>query len=340
MTSNYQSPTADDRILWDLHLSAYPLAAVLAADELGLFQALAEAPADLQSFAERHGYSERGVRALLPMLASLGLLEVRDGVFSASNAARNFLLPSSEYYWGPVLTVMRNANPSCAGIVQALKAPTRGELAHVEAWESATIDDAMAKWIGAYMHSHSLAAAVGVARSGCMTGVRRLLDVGGGSGCYAIALAQTDPDIRCTVMDIKGMCEVADGYIAAGGVSGRVDTAAIDMFREDWPGGYDGMLFSNVFHDWDFKTCRVLAAKAFAALAPGGRIFLHEILLDDTRGGPLTPAAFSIQMLLSTRGQQFTFGDLREILEEAGFETTSAVSTHAYFSVVIASKPS
>ena len=110
------------------------------------------------------------------------------------------------------------------------------------------------------------------------------------------------------------------------------------MFRQPWPTGYDAMLFSNIFHDWDVETCRSLAAKAFAALPSGGRIFLHEALLDDTRAGPPTLAAFSMQMLVSTRGPQFTFADLVSILAGAGFVDIGHVPTHAYYSVVSARK--
>jgi acetylserotonin N-methyltransferase len=169
--------------------------------------------------------------------------------------------------------------------------------------------------------------------------VRRLLDVGGGSGCYSIALAQADPNLRCVVMDLAPVCDAAKDYISAAGVADRVSTVAVNMFRDPWPSGFDGALFSNIFHDWDFSSCRTLAARAFQALEPGGRVFLHEALFDDTRGGPLTTAAFSIQMLLGTRGQQFTLADLAGILEGAGFVDVRHVSMHAYFSVVSASRP-
>ena len=79
------------------------------------------------------------------------------------------------------------------------------------------------------------------------------------------------------------------------------------------------MLFSNIFHDWGPETNATLAAKAFAALPSGGRIFLHEMLLDDTGDGPLTTASFSTLMLANTRGRQFTFAQLKGMLEQAGF---------------------
>ena len=134
------------------------------------------------------------------------------------------------------------------------------------------------------------------------------------------------------------MCPLVEAYVAEAGVD-RVDTLARDMFRDPWPTGYDGMFFSNIFHDWDFEICRDLAARAFEALPADGRIFLHEALMNDGRDGPPTLAAFSIQMLVSNRGQQFTFSDLEGILGEAGFVDVAAVSTHAYYSVVSARKP-
>jgi acetylserotonin N-methyltransferase len=335
----YQSPTADDRILWDLHLSGFPQAAVLAADELGVFKSLADAPADITTFAARTGLSERAVRALLPMLAAMGFLVTRGGVYSITHSARDFLLPGSPYYWGPVLEYLRRLPPPHTELVKTLKGTDKIEDTPLNAWETGEMPEPVARMVTAYMHSHSLAAAVAMARAPVLRGVRRLLDVGGGSGCYSIALAQADARIHCVILELSAVCNAAKDYIAAGGVTDRVTTVAANMFRDAWPEGYDGLLFSNIFHDWDYSTCRTLAARAFQALEPGGRIFLHEALLDDTRDGPLTTAAFSIQMLIGTRGQQFTLADLAGILQGAGFVDVQHASTHAYFSVVSATRP-
>jgi acetylserotonin N-methyltransferase len=189
------------------------------------------------------------------------------------------------------------------------------------------------------MHAHSLPAAVGVARHYDFGGVRKVLDVGGGSGCFMVAAAQAHPHLRCTVMDLPAMCEVARGYIEAGGVADRVDTSGVDMFRQSWPRGYDALFFSNIWHDWNERTCRWLAARAFESLPSGGRILLHEMLLDDDGTGPVTAATFSMMMLLATQGQQFTQQELNDILEGAGFATADVLATHPYYSVVSASKP-
>ena len=134
------------------------------------------------------------------------------------------------------------------------------------------------------------------------------------------------------------MCEVAQGYIKAGEVADSVDTAAVDMFRQPWPKGYDALFFSNIWHDWNFQTCKWLAARAFETLPAGGRIMLHEMLLDDDGAGPVTAASFSMLMLLGTQGQQFTFSELKGILESAGFAGVESRQTSVYYSVVTAYK--
>ena len=75
---------------------------------------------------------------------------------------------------------------------------------------------------------------------------RRLLDVGGCSGVFSITLAERHPDLRCTVMDLAEVCKLTPGYVAARGLSDRIDTFSADMFRDPWPTGYDAHFFSNI----------------------------------------------------------------------------------------------
>jgi len=64
--------------------------------------------------------------------------------------------------------------------------------------------------------------------------------------------------------------------------------------------------------------------KSFDALPSGGRILLHEILMDDDGCGPLPAAAFSMLMLIGTRGRQYSLPELRGFLEPAGFTGVEA----------------
>jgi acetylserotonin N-methyltransferase len=145
--------------------------------------------------------------------------------------------------------------------------------------------------------------------------------------------------MRCTIMELPAMCVRAQQYIADGGVAGRVDTRTVDMFREAWPTGYDAIFLSNIFHDWDQATNTALAASAFAALPSGGRIFLHEMLINDDGSGPLAAASFSVLMLVGTKGRQYSFAELKALLEGVGFRDVRATATYGYYSLVSGRKP-
>ena len=337
-------PTTDDRLVWDVWLSMWWFPALTVADELGLFDTLADGPATAGELTERLGLDTRGVEILLALLASLGFLNAHEGRYWISDASRNFLLRNGPFYWGGVFARQRVTNPLHATIRDAVTGKAARAVGQssgsppVEAWESGELDPGQAWDIARFMQSHSAPAATGVALNGDFSGVTRLLDIGGGSGCFAIALARQYSGLKCTVMDLPAMCRVAEHYIRDAGAGDRVDARAVDMFREEWPRGYDAMFFSNVFHDWALETCAQLARSAHAALSSGGRIYLHEMLIAEGGAGPPTPAAFAMLMLTATRGRQFTFHQLRTLLGDAGFVDVDVTATYGYYSLIRATK--
>jgi acetylserotonin N-methyltransferase len=347
----YESPGADDRRMWDLWLTGNYQAAIVAADEAGVFAALDKQPATIAELAGRLDFDERATGVLLRLLASLGVLTQRLGRFQLTDEAQVYLVRSKPFYWGHMMhvavsdwhrtTLLAKLKQKGSARATGPEGPPQilasGRVS--DNWAAGDISPEQARDIAARMHSHSLPAAIGVARNYSFNGIRRVLDVGGGCGCFIIAMAQHHPHLHCTIMELPAMCEVAQGYIKEGEATGRVDTVAVDMFRQPWPRSYDAMFFSNIWHDWNFQTCQWLATRAFEALPPGGRIMLHEMLLDDDGGGPATTASFSMLMLLATQGQQFTFGELKEILERTGFTGIESRQTCAYYSVTTGHKP-
>lgn len=344
----YETPTTDDRLIWDHWLGHLPGAALTAALEAGLFEALADAPASGPELSERMNLNRRGIVAVLRLLAATGLLVMRGGRYQLTDAARVYLRRQSPFSFLGVLASSwgrlddGSAHARIRDGLRQVTEPTPLEATGGEkpsdAWASGQLDIEPARQIAGFMHSHSMGAAVGAARNGDFAGARRLLDVGGGSGCFSIAFAQAHPELRCSILDLPAMCAVANDYIAAGEVADRVDTVAVDMFRMEWPRGADVLFFSNIFHDWSFETCAALAAKAYEALPSGGRIILHEQLLDDDGNGPVTTAAFSLLMFIATQGQQFTFAELKGLLEAAGFRDVEARHSYAYYSLVTGRK--
>lgn len=334
--------TVNDRSVWDVWLSAYHMPVVTVADEVGTFKALSGRSLTSEELAAEIGADARALTIHLAVLAGLGFVERREGRWSATAEARRWLHPEAEAYFGGLLAGPRASNPIHGHLLETLrtgdKASGHGSAA-VE-WERGEMSDELAERVTALMEAHSRAPARAVAMQPRFADVRSFMDVGGGSGIFSIELAKAWPHLQTTVMDIAAVCRQAAKYAEAAGMSERVATAAVNMFTEEWPRGHDAHFFSNIFHDWSDKTCRLLAEKSFAALPSGGTILLHEMLMDDDLCGPLTTASFSILMLLGTRGRQYTLGELKDFLEGAGFvDVRSELTGGGYYSLVSATKP-
>ena len=149
---------------------------------------------------------------------------------------------------------------------------------------------------------------------------QHLLDIGGASGTWTIAFLRACPSARATLFDLPHVIPMARRRLAAAGwisasSSSRAISCAIAL-----PAGADLAWVSAIVHQNSRAQNRALFAKVFAALAPGGRIAIRDILMEEDRTRPVAGALFAINMLVATEGGgTFTFAELREDLEAAGF---------------------
>lgn len=332
-----EPPSSDDRLIWDIEACAWYFPTLMVADELRLFSLLEKKPSAASEIATSLSLSARATEALLGVLTAIGLLVQHRGEFSITEVSRNFLLPESPYYWGGFLHLGRERPPTYTTIRDAvLKDSLRDSTSN---WLAGGFDPERAKGFTRAMHSKGLPGAISVARRGNFDGVNRLLDVGGGSGCFCIALAMRYPEMLFTVLELPSVCPLTQEYVAEYGLQDQIDTYAADMFKDHWLPGYDAIFFSDIFHDWDRERCLQLAQHSYEMLPSGGRIYLHEVLLEETKDGSPVAATFSLRMLVATQGKQFTASELDALLSECGFEDVSITATSAYFSLISARKP-
>ena len=149
---------------------------------------------------------------------------------------------------------------------------------------------------------------------------RRLLDIGGGPGTYARAFLQTHPQLQqVTIFDLPFALAVATERLAGFERRDAVQLVAGDFHHDALGSGYDAIWISQVLHSQDEAGCRRLIGKAIQALNPGGRLFIHEFLLDDSRTQPLTAALFAVHMLVMTAaGRTYSGPEVAGWLREQG----------------------
>ena len=150
---------------------------------------------------------------------------------------------------------------------------------------------------------------------------RRLLDVGGGPGTYAVAFVRAVPGLRATLLDLPEVVEIARENVAAAGLLDRFDLVAGDLLSDAFPGGHDLAFVSAIVHMLGPDENVTLFRKVHDALVPGGRIVLRDHVMSPDRTAPRAGALFAVNMLVGTKaGGTFTLEELAAWLGEAGFD--------------------
>jgi SAM-dependent methyltransferase len=281
---------------------------------LDVFTPLGRQPSPAADLAARLGCDARALAMLLNALAAMELLVKTGDVYALAPAAREFLDRDSPRCVAHVVRHHHRIMASWVNLAESVRTGRPLGEHMTDYGDPAAREDFLMAMFGIAM-----AIAPRLARQLDMTGRRRFLDVGGGPGAYAAHFCLAHPDMTATIFDLPGSREVAATMTARLGVADRVDFVAGDYHVDDLPGGYDVAWLSQILHAEDPDGCRTIIAKAVAALNPGGLLFVHEFMLDDTLDGPEFATLFSLNMLLGTpHGQAYSQGQIRNMLTGAG----------------------
>jgi acetylserotonin N-methyltransferase len=323
----------DDRRIYDAYIASRQSAALVAASHLGLFDALAPAPLELPALAAQLGLGLRPVDLLTRALVAMGLLlRTERGLALAEDAAR-YLVRERPEWLGGLLELEVDDFLSPALLLEALRRGGPAVYGGGDPWAAHERDPARARAFAAAMQSISALPARALAAAVDLSGAKRLLDAGGGTGTFALELARAWPTLFCVVLELEAVVPLARAAIQAAGLGARVEARAGDLFAA-WPDGFDAVLLSQVLHDWPPAKALAILRRARAALAPGGRVIVHEKLVADDGSGPLANALVHLDMLVWTEGQQYTRAELAGLLAEAGFAQPSARAGHGYWTIL------
>ncbi len=292
-----------------------PACVLTAAAELNVFSALHPRPAAAPAVAARLHTDRRATATLLDALAALGLLTKRGARYGLAPGVAEALTESSPTNVLPMVRHSGNClrNWAQLGIVVKTGRPAP-DLPSVR---GGAVDHAA--FIEA-MHTISAPMAPRLIRSLGPLRFRHLLDVGGGSGTWAIAFLRARPEATATIFDLPSVAPLARRRVAAEGLAGRVTVVGGDFTRDPLPAGADLAWVSAIVHQEPLARIRALFRKVCRALVPGGRVLIRDIVMHPSRTRPVMGALFAINMLTATEaGGTYTFRELSAALRAAGF---------------------
>jgi 3-hydroxy-5-methyl-1-naphthoate 3-O-methyltransferase len=307
---------------------------LLTALELDAFTAVGAgetAAAVASARATETGATER----LLDALVSLGFLEKRGGVFANTPLAARFLVKGSGDDARDALRHNLSLWRRWSTLTDAVRA---GHAVGVPAMADRG-DDWTVPFIAA-MHRGAAQRAPVVVQAVGTEGVRRMLDVGGGSGAYSIAFARASATLRAEILDLPTVLPIADGHVAEAGLADRVTTRKGDLRADDLGSGYDLVLLSSICHMLGPEENLDLVTRVTRALSPGGRVVISDFVLDEDGTAPRQAVLFSINMLVGTpSGRSYRESEYRAWLRAAGLTSVERVRLPGPAHLVIGRKP-
>lgn len=300
--------------------------------ELGVLDALREAEATPATLAAAAGAPLERMRSLLDAGVALEVLEERAGTYGLSRLGaalagapglvdlirhhsvlyRDMADPAA-FFRGEVETELADFWPYVFGAAAADDPNT-----------ASRYSDLMAK-TQAMVAADTLAAVD-------LSGARRLMDVGGGTGVFLAAAAQKHAHLEGVLFDLPAVAPEASARFAGAGLAERIDIVG-GSFRDDpLPAGADVVSLVRVLYDHEDETVRKLLAAVRAALPPGGRVIVSEPMRGAAgaanRSGDVYFAAYCMAM---RTGRARSPEEIETLLEAAGFHAVRRHRTRRAF---------
>jgi len=308
-----------DHVL-DLLDASVAAAAAGAAMELGLFWMLATDPMPPATIARALGIPPRRCAVWLQVLEHGGLLAATPRGYGPTAAARGTILAAySQETWGLLAQEARERLDALLHLPDRLREPRAS--GDQPTYVSRMAEDPVRarRFTRMLLELHGPLAAT-VADALDLHTATNVLDLGGGSGVVAMALAHRFGQLRITVVDLPAVCAAGREIVAERGLADRIAYLAADLLGDELPAGADVVIECDVgLYD------EGLFRRVWAALVPGGRFLIIDQLAPDERSA-LPHLTWSFDS--AVRDPDFvapTTTTVRELLERTGFEVVRTV---------------
>ncbi len=306
------------------------------AEKVGLFACMEQyGVVGLREVCDSTPLNEKGADALLGVLCALGLAEAEAGVrYRLSPTARAYLLRSSPFFIGGHLYAPKGKLPSIyTRSAPKLLARTHHRLLY--AMPHMRYGNRSRLW---NQHVRNLPACCAAVATGEFRDVRCLVDVAGGSGTFSIPLALKYPSMRVVLAELPVALKNIRPFLHQNGVQDRVGLLGLDAFQMPWRlPDCDGIFIGNFLHGCSDSSGVRMLRECHRSLSQGGKVWIHEMIWNDNKDGPLITALWNFA-LQSSPGRKRTGKELMDLISQAGFVEPSVVPTSAPFALVAGRK--
>jgi predicted O-methyltransferase YrrM len=296
--------------------------------EFGVFERLEAAGGmDADQLADALVIERQPARILLMGLASLRLVTKDGDRYLNTGITRRKLLAGSPRFLGPLVDVQaRVINASMTDLAVSARHYTNVGLRHLGGpgttlYQRLAAHPELQRVFYANLSDVSGKLFAQVMDNFDFTGAHRVIDVGGGDGSNAIALARSFPHLTVTVFDQEPALKLAKRNARDAGVGDQIEVCPGDLFGDALPSEADAILLMHIFEVWSIENNVRLLRKCHAALRPGGAVLIYNFVSNEAGTGPSIAAFMSAYFLTlaSGEGMVYPVSDMEAAVREAGF---------------------
>lgn len=169
------------------------------------------------------------------------------------------------------------------------------------------------------------------------SGIRRLVDVGGGQGALMIAILKRYPAMRGIVYDTPKVAAEATEAIARAGLASRCRAFGGDFFRS--VPAADALIMSHVLHIFQDARALTLLELCRKALDVDGRLLVVESVFPDKKNTFSMASLMDLHMMVMPGGVDRTEAEYRTLFDAAGFGLSTILSLPATDISVVEGRP-
>jgi ubiquinone/menaquinone biosynthesis C-methylase UbiE len=339
MSTSASAPVTPERI-YQLAFGYAPPLVLEAGIRHHVFDVLDSGPKSIPEVSQATGASERGLTAIMNVLAGLDFLaKDRKGIYSLTPESAAFLVSTKPGFQGGLIRhSSEHLVPRWLHLNEVVA--TGQPVAAVN--QQGPGSDFFAQFVNdilpmSYHVTQELAAHLNLKDANAPV---RVLDLAAGSGVWGIGLAQSSSQVRVTAVDWPGVIPVTRKTVARFGLADRFTFVEGDLLQADFGAGHNVATLGHILHSEGIARSKALLQKTFQALGAGGTIAIQEFLVNAERTGPLGGLIFAVNMLVNTDcGDTFSFEEISGWLGEAGFVDARTINTHGPSPLILATKP-
>jgi 2-polyprenyl-3-methyl-5-hydroxy-6-metoxy-1,4-benzoquinol methylase len=300
---------------------------LFAANDLGLFEKLADRPLTLDELARELGIPSRTARITADAMVALGFVEKRDNRYQNSPVSQTFLSGKTPADLRPFLRFWNHISyPQWQHLEEALRTnrAVRGDL---DPDQQRIFSEGVAAFTAG--PAHALAEKYDFGRH------RKVLDLGGGVGEFLVPILDRYPQLEGTLFELEPVAEVAKDALATNPVGSRIKIVAGDLFEDRIPEDHDALILAHVVHYFDHERNLELLRGIRERVSAGARLLIVDFWTNPQHTEPLFAVLMAGEFLTQVGGDVFSEEEGKGWLRESGWEYVQTIPLEGPNSLVV-----